>query len=855
MADNPLKAIVDAIAEEDNLIGGQLLTRLRESHLHGRNDGEVAAADPDRLVSPVDVFKASDVGHLVDLLEKDTPTGNEGTYVIDNYVDAKNVDLLSLTGGAPGFVNEDPVRWRFASLRVESAYEFPERDHLQRVYVGSEPDPIPYAAIDLTVGAQQLRGLGAHRFSRLGATLEVASPTTLVSREEFFTAADVGKALWILPAVSSTGNEGPRVIATFVDTRTVTFSGANLVADESNARFLVKTYQDEGYLTTLQRELAEVVEASGSYSGIDLLRRSLLIDHAVEEEIDRIARRFGLIRPRSLTNDEIWRKVVMVRAYLAASPVYSIELMLDALYPEGGWAVTEDLSLESLDGRPRHANEVFITTPDLEPGDENEGRTFLTGPEDQTSTTTTSVTVDETPITVISVKLAPIELHVDMDVLPSADSPAWTYQAETTGTEGTFFTVSGIGESWTPEGGVVNANVLQHVADNPGTNSGRYYLTIPELDADKPVRFAIEAAFKPVTATTVGGMPWMIVIEDGEIEYALMWNTGGLALGQSNGTQHVAGGTPTMAVGEWHTVRLERRGDYIYTYRDNAPLFPPEPISTFSAGTSKEISFGYWDNASSQNWTVQWDHPRVWVRSGRDHWNLYREDGALATASDVLSSASNLFASGDTGKHVFLRATNNVNWGLWEATFGSGTTLTLSGISRPAGARVYTGDGSEQFVEITDPLFNVKDIGKDIIISGSGLGNNRTVTVLGMFHERLVEVSNPGADFVEEDELDWELDTNFVLETSIPWELVAAGSSAAKVLTLRDALPATTQPVQVEYTKVLSAELLRNEFIENTRVNPELYYPFYLLDVDEGVRTMIDMVTAAGVIPSFSQPD
>lgn len=855
MPDNPLKAIVDSIAEADNEIGGQLVTRLRQAHRHGGNDGELAAADPDRLTSKTDVFESGDVGLLVDVLEADTPTGNEGTYEIATYVDAKNVDVVKVDGsGAPTFVDEDPIQWRFASLRVESTYQFPERDHLQRLYVGTEADPVPYAALVQTPGAQEFLGLGEHRVDRLGATLRTASPQTLVARQEFFTASDVGKALWILPAATANGNEGPRVISAYTSAREVDFTGAAIAADEDDALYLVKTYAGTGYLTTTQRELAEVVDGSRSWSALDKLWRSLCIDLAVEEEIDRIARRFGLVRPRSLVDDEIWRRVVIVRAYLAASPVYSLELMLNALFPEGGWSVEEDLSQESLTARPRHANEVFIQVPDLAPGDDFEGRTFLDGPETVDSTSTTTVTVGETPTTVHTVHLAPVELTLDMDVLPSAESTPWTYQAESSGAEGTFFSVQATGESWTPTGGIVTQNVLQQVADNPGTNSGRYYRTISEIDTAKPTEISLEASFILASESSVGGKPWQLVIDDGEYEYALLWDDTDLALGQSDGTEHnTVALAPDFSGGDWSRFRIRRSGETVYAYQNGVEVMS-EAIGSFSGSSAaKQLSFGYYDNGSSQNWTAKWDDVRAYARTGKNYWNLYREDGALATSSDVLTSAAGLFVSGDTGKRVFLDAINNENWGLWNATYTAATQLTLSAIEHTAEARVYTdtSDGDKQIVELDDPDFNRRDIGKDVIVSGSTLGNDRTVTITAIQDEKHAEVSNPGADFVDEDGLNWEFDVAFVTETSIPWELVDAASNTGAALTLRDALPASPVSLEVGYTTVLSAQVLQDSFVSNLGTAPDLYYPFYLLDVDEGYQQLIDMVTAAGVIPRY----
>ncbi|NNL48277.1 MAG: hypothetical protein HKO76_07915, partial [Acidimicrobiia bacterium] len=304
----------------------------------------------------------------------------------------------------------------------------------------------------------------------------------------------------------------------------------------------------------------------------------------------------------------------------------------------------------------------------------------------------------------------------------------------------------------------------------------------------------------------------------------------------------------------------EQRGETVYAYQDGA-LIISEPIASFSASSAaKQVAFGYFDNGNGQNWTVQWDDVATRMESGINYWNLFREDGALAGASDVLTSALGLFLAGDTGKRVFLDAANNVNWGLWSAAFTAATQLTLSAIAHPGGARVYT-SGGEHFVELTDPEFHARHVGKDVIISGSVLGigpsfNNRTVTILEHIDHFTARVSNPGLDFVDEDELDWEFDTAFVTETSIPWELVDAASNAAAVLTLREALPTSPVNVEVAYTTVLSAQVVRNETIQNLLVAPDLYHPYYLLDIDEGVKFLINTVTAAGVIPRFGEsPD
>lgn len=300
-------------------------------------------------------------------------------------------------------------------------------------------------------------------------------------------------------------------------------------------------------------------------------------------------------------------------------------------------------------------------------------------------------------------------------------------------------------------------------------------------------------------------------------------------------------------------MKLERRGAVVEASLDGT-VIERRLASSFGATGSLDASFGHLNAAAAQNWDVEWDNVHFRNAGTRNYWNLARDDGLLAGApSDIMSSVAALFLSADTGNYVWLEAVNNENWGLWGATYTAANQLTLAGIPRVEGARVYTstGGGGEQFVELTDPLFHSRHVGKSVIISGSSLGNDRTVVVASLQSPLLAEVTNPGADFVDEDELDWEFDSDFVAESNIPWELVEAGTNVGAALTMRETLPAHPVNLDVQYTKVLSAEILRNEFVTNLGTAPNLYYPCYLLDVDEGIKTLIELVTAAGVIPRF----
>ena len=79
---------------------------------------------------------------------------------------------------------------------------------------------------------------------------------------------------------------------------------------------------------------------------------------------------------------------------------------------------------------------------------------------------------------------------------------------------------------------------------------------------------------------------------------------------------------------------------------------------------------------------------------------------------------------------------------------------------------------------------------------------------------------------------------------------------AAPTITLGDSLPSASEAVSVWYTSVLSAQILRNEFVRNEGslgVEPNIFFPFYLFDVDRATRQLMDEITAAGVIPEYAR--
>jgi hypothetical protein len=476
---------------------------------------------------------------------------------------------------------------------------------------------------------------------------------------------------------------------------------------------------------------------------------------------------------------------------------------------------------------------VFILLPEIQPGTSVEGRMLFNEEELKTSTTTTAVATTRTSLSVQSVSLAPISGMLDMDVLPSAESPAWTYVNEGEIEANTFAIVSG---------------ALQHtIVTSPSADGGRYKFEAPNIDKEA---CEISVWWSPSTLTAVLTYPWHLLIRDGEKEICLIWQDNRVALGKLDGTlvsSYVALTLGTL--GAWHHFRLRREGDAVYGFVDGIDLWGPVALTGFDATSAREVGFGYKNNSNINDWVVLWDNLSFTSTSKKNYFNLSRTDGALSLGSTSLLSGASLFISGDTDKYVRLVSeANNENDGLWKATYVGAGELALSTIVRSEAT--VSGSGTSAIVELLDPFFRYRDVGKTITISDSALGNNGDVTVLEVYSDRRARVNKSGT-FTTEQHVNWGFKPVFVTETSIPWELVNAGSVAGLNITLREALPFALTPVKVIYTSALGGQILRDETIVNQGSGgavPYIYYPAYFLDADIAIQKLFNEdVKAAGI--------
>lgn len=871
--DNVLQAVVDSIAESDNELAGQLMTRLRVAHKFGQNDASVATANPTRLTSLVDFFDAAMVGMGLDIIlpAVGIAAGSEGSYIIASYIDEKNVTLNKIDGSVASFTDQSPVRWRFSTLKVETTLEFPTKDRLLQLYVGEELDPVPYAQVVQTPGVQEFRGLGAYELL-IDGIIDSGSPNTLDTVSDFFTADYIGKAVWILKKDVPSGNEGPHLITAYdAGTRSVTLSPGGFAVNETEVFFIVKTYEESGYLTRDHREDTEVIDGSQSYSDIHKLRRSFLIDYAEGEELDRIGRNLAVERPRGF-GDEALRRLLKVLPYSHKGTMYCLELVMEALFPGRSWSISEDLVSNPC--------AVTISIPLVE-GDSSiyEGKAFLdptgsdvTPPlsmagigrgsrEVQTASSSTEVAIAHTPITVYDI-LLPIEQNeTEMDVLPSVDTPAWTFNGAggAGATEGQVFSISVAGPS---------DNVLtQTQPGGPTDVGGRYYQAISNDWWEGSV-FEVSVFFAISSVTNQSGWPWHIKIDDDAIDaqYGLYFSTTQAKLAGSAGAT-VAGPVALkkdLIGGAWHHLRLRRETKggvhYISAFIDGWKLFGEVAASSFPTTTENKVTFGYeYQAASTQNWTAHWDRVKTYHKTDRNYWNLSKADGAFGGINDVLNGSG--FVSGDVGKRVRVRTVGsggsaaNRNVGLWQVgSYVSGTQVILDGILHSGIASVST-VGGEHFITLDEPWFISYDVGKQIDISGSILGNNGARTVQEYITPWKVRVD--GSAFVSELELNYQFHPNvFVTASNVWYELIDAGSNADTALTVRESFPASDSIVHIGYTSVLSAQILKNTFITNEGSGgseDNIYYPFYVFDVDSSTQELLTAITAAGVIPEYER--
>lgn len=168
--------------------------------------------------------------------------------------------------------------------------------------------------------------------------------------------------------------------------------------------------------------LAEVLDFTREFSGLDTIRRSLLVDYATGEDLTVIGANHAVPRPPELTDDDTYRALIRAVSYAPRGPIAAMEQALTALFGAAGYEIFEDNTIGT--NRDAAATGVFVDEPagtinnpatvffrrNSNREEDSSGKTFLDTEEIRPLDSATQVTLDsapDSPIRVAGVRLAP----------------------------------------------------------------------------------------------------------------------------------------------------------------------------------------------------------------------------------------------------------------------------------------------------------------------------------------------------------------------------------------------------------------------------------------------------------------
>ena len=356
--------------------------------------------------------------------------------------------------------------------------------------------------------------------------------------------------------------------------------------------------------------------------------------------------------------------------------------------------------------------------------------------------------------------------------------------------------------------------------------------------------------------------------------------TGDYRVGFSNGLA-VPTTYATIAKGTWADIMLRKIRDEWWEVWVDGNLIDRVPYSSGALLSTGYSGLGHFSTSAAGN-QMQVKEISFFARNTRDYWN-YNGDGDcdvnVANKNRITDSSSG-FLSGDVGKKIEVLGSADAvrgaglgdNNGVYEVTtFNGAGSVEVQGVTyADALIQNLTVGTARIVVPAKGQQFKYpQDLGKEIVISGSSLGNDGTYVItdlldplsLSSLDDGLTRVPSEtnacvvSSGLVTEVDVDYRIDPNFVTESGIDFVLSDAGSRTGTALTVRDTFPLTGNHAvyALTFSQLLTAQLLQDEDVENevTQASPLefAYYPFYLNDPVGLVAAFIDDLTAAGVIP------
>ena len=619
------------------------------------------------------------------------------------------------------------------------------------------------------------------------------------------------------------------------------------------------------------RDESAVVDLSREWSGLDLLRRAFLVDYAEGDDLNALGRNLGVNRLPLFTNDDDFRSVIKAVAYNPRGTVLGLELAMEAILGAGNYEVYEDLIQFPCTVFLRVNLAAFV-------GDTEIGKAFLSPADwDEVSGAQDTLVVGETPLAVGSVVLKDLnELFDFRNDKPSAVTMApwpgetpitpWTYQ----GGEAEGAAVTQVPGSHTEFSSAVNT-VYYQMSDVDGAR-----LT-DKSNANVSVLLNI-----PSTAT-IGGAnreQCMLSLEDGT--RSIQWGVlSGVGSNYIVGLFDAGGwlGTALSISGDvYHEITLIKNGDVDAELWIDGLLITRVAHNQFDASANHRAEFGILVTAAGLD--IEYKQLGAYWYTVTDYWATRGTNGGVNVANPTrFDDSLGFLTAGDVGKYLTVdrgSATTNPQGGYNSGHFlidsyVSPGVVELAGPVRAAGATISS--LVRITVELEEEFTYPDDLGKQIVLSGSSLGNDGAYTIGSLIEPgtlvnfasyatpitgaktNICEIS--GGALAEESGLDYQLLPVFVTEAvGILWVLSDASSFSGPTITLRSGMWINDLVMETRYTNVLSAQLLTDSNIDNTitTVGPPVewgYYPFYLADPLAVVTGYVDDLTAAGVIPEF----
>ena len=614
-----------------------------------------------------------------------------------------------------------------------------------------------------------------------------------------------------------------------------------------------------------------VIDLSQSQSAIDLVRRAMLVDYAEGEDLNAIGRNLGVNRLPFLGEDDTFRDIVKALAYNPRGTIFGLELALAALVGEGNFEIYEDLI--------NFPCTVFIRLLGAAvTSDTSAGKTYLTGPELQPPTSDTTFAIDHSIVdrgSMGSVLWKDENVLTDCRVIFPSAHLIEEYDGDT---PHSAWVVSGTGIT---EG----VDIIQTGAEveftNPAPTDTSLYRRTLRLQEESEGYFGALVTV-PTGAAVDPAIVTGLLVDDGvqTCNVGIQADTAGtFKVGIVTGGAFITGGTQ-FTRDTYHEIVLRKQGNSPWELYIDGNLVETVAYSgSLPSFGFHHMILGHFATAASSN-KLRVKQLAVWVHTSVDFWPARNQGSVAAANPQRIDVGSAFLISGDVGNTFIVSgsgATNgqggNNNGRYFVDSLVSAQVAELRGRVEE-GAEVQT--ATRIAVPTDGPQFQFPDdLGKEIVLSGSALANDGpyiidkllqpgTLTDYQTFATPVPEKTNiceiVGGGLTPETDLDWQLNPQFVNESPVDWELSDAGSVTGTTATLRQALPLSASDcyrvLTVIYSTVLSAQLLRNALVNNYVVAefPDLlfgYYPFYIADPLGFVRTYLDAITAAGVIPDF----